>query len=271
MARSWKFTVGAATYEATTDFWVEYQNSGDPPAFAIVLHSVWERLGVLAAVGLPKRAAVEDRLQALVNVAGREGTLVIDDGEPSEKTFSKVTLQPIDPQQADNNLMLEYDLTFSKAAGAGQLLARKWTATAYENLNPGAEPDGTDMGSDTDFLIVTQTQDDRTVFKDVFRGAPVRIPSGPAIKVITLTGIRQQITAPSPDTLLKRRQAAEALIADMLPNVGKQFDLLIDEDLPNPGDGVDLGRVHLRAVRPGRLDLPDAVTYDLEFVSGYVD
>lgn len=271
MPRNWKFTVGAATYTVETDFWVEYKAAGDPSRLGIVVHAAWERIGLLASTQLARRQAAETRLLELSDLVSRQGTLKVDDGETGDRTFFRVVLESINHLQVDNSKMVEYDLNFAYPIGAGGTsIVRKFFAEAYINPNPGNPPPGTDMESETDFLMVQRSIQDKTVFKDVFRNAPVRVPSGPDMTVVRLTGIRQVIPAPLIDTLLTRRQAAEAMLAAMLPNVSKEFDLLIDGP-PVSTPGIAEGIVHLRSVTVNRQDLPDAIVYDLEFVKGYVD
>ena len=100
---------------------------------------------------------------------------------------------------------------------------------------------------------------DRTVFKDVFRAAPIRVPSGPITKTVAVSAIVESIAASTP---LARRQKAEAEVkAWAWDRLGTEGVLKID--------GVSLGTAHLATVQPSNLELPDAVVFDLEFITGY--
>lgn len=248
--RKWRFTAGTAVYKEETDFWLEYkgeaQQSG-APVLGVVLHSIWEALD-LTQTALARRVAAEDRFQALVwNFTGRSGLLEVDYDTTNARSFSGITLRAVSPVEQEGNGLIEYDLAFDyplSAAGGGLQIAR--------TIQFGAKP----LNAQNCILIPSQA--DRTVFKDIFRAAPIRIASGPALKTLKVTAIREAVAG---DTDLAKRQAIEAEFQAWTDLTGNSGLLYVD--------GVSRGAHHLRNVTPGDLTLPDALTFDLEFVYGY--
>jgi hypothetical protein len=264
--RNWRWTVGGAVVTVVTDFWLDYKVSGVPPVITVTLHGCWEGVALTETDALKKRQAVESRLQVLEDLVGRQGTLDIDYGLVGTKQFTKVTLTDVSFPQADNNLMLEYDLQFTWAdLPNGVALARRVDGAAI-NPNNG-EPVGTTFAISTDSMLVTRVKKDTTSFKTLWRHVPVRIFNGDDLTVLSITGIRQLITGGT--TALLRRQAVETIIANWRQQVGRQFTVLVDGP-PISSPGINEGTCHLRDVRPGQLYLPDAVTYDLEFYKDYI-
>jgi hypothetical protein len=248
--RKWRFTSGSAVYKEETDFWLEYlgepQQTGSP-VLGVTLHSIWEALD-LTRSPMTRRVAAEDRFRTLVwNFTGRSGLLEIDYGTANARSFSGITLRAVSPVEQAGNGLIEYDLAFDypiTAAGGGIQIAR--------TLQFGTKPIAAQ-----NFILVS-SQADRTQFKEVFRAAPIRIASGPALKTLKVTAIREAVAG---DTDLARRQAIEAEFqawTDLIGNAGLLYV-----------NGTNRGAHHLRNVTPGDLTLPDALTFDLEFVYGY--
>lgn len=249
-SRKWRFTSGidVLSIEAT-DFAVEYAGHADSAgaALSVSLKAVWEHTDFDQAAGLARRVWLENRLRAIAwDFTGRKGTLEIDYGTAQARSLSGVTLQGARPTEAANNALLAYDIEFAYAVSSGAEIART-VYFAGKNLS-------------ADNFIVEYLGEDQTEFKEVFRAAPIRVPGGPGLKTVRLTAIKKTVTGA---TALDRRQAGEAAIKDWAWNyLGNQGQLLLD------GTN-DLGTCHLRNVTPSQLDLPDAVTFELEFVTGY--
>lgn len=122
---------------------------------------------------------------------------------------------------------------------------------------------GVSVGAiDNTWFIVDYERQDRTLFKTVARGADIRVRSSPAMQTVTLTGIRQKVTALA-DTELSRRQASEAKMKAWVDLKGEEMAVTID--------GVAQGAMHLSDVKKNNIDLPDAVAFDLVFFKGYVN
>jgi hypothetical protein len=108
-------------------------------------------------------------------------------------------------------------------------------------------------------LLVRWFRQDTTTFKPVFRASPVRVVNGPSTSTMVLSGIEEAISGSSP---LSGRQVIEAkYTAWAYTEIGSARRMMID--------GIPHGTLHLRDVRPGALDLPDAWTWELEFVGAY--
>lgn len=250
--RKWRFTVGLDTVEVSDcDFWLDYRaemQADGQTALSVVLRSSWEHGSLEEADGLKRRTAVEDRLRALRwDFVGRKGSLEIDYETDREREFHGITFKAISPQLAKSNELLVYDLTFEyPVSKAGTEVAR---TLQFAGKNVPAE----------NFLI-EYDQEDRTVFKEVWRAAPMRIPGGPGLKTIRIRSIKRIVSGADS---LEKRQAAENEVRDWAWNYkGTAGNLTVDGD-------VDLGGCHLREVKPSNLALPDAVVYELEFATGY--
>jgi hypothetical protein len=142
--------------------------------------------------------------------------------------------------------MIEYSLQFEYPISSGGVQIAR-------TLQFGAKP------LNAQNFICQYLKQDETKFQPVFRAAPIRIPSGPPLKVLKVTAIKAAVAGA---TALARRQAAEAEMQSWAWDyIGNQGLLYID--------GINKGTYHLRAANPGDLSLPDAMTFDLEFVTGY--
>jgi len=100
---------------------------------------------------------------------------------------------------------------------------------------------------------------DRTAFKDVFRAAPIRIPSGPPLKVVRITAL---LVSTGGRGGLDSRQRVEQLFKNLSWS-------LIGTEGPLTIDGKSEGTAHLASVQAGNLSVPDRVAVDLEFITGY--
>jgi hypothetical protein len=192
---------------------------------------------------------MEERLQEIKwNFVGKTGTLTIDADTDQEKVFTDITLDEVSVPLEEFNDSMEYELSFSfpLSSGGGTEIART------------LEFDGTKLVN-ADNFIVEWTKEDRTVFKPVFRAAAMRVPAGPGLSTIRIQALKDGVTGAS---ALIKRQAIEAEILDWNDNyVGEEGDLEID--------AISVGTCHLRSVSPSDLTLPDALVYELEFVTGY--
>jgi hypothetical protein len=172
--------------------------------------------------------------------------LELDYGTPQARSVSGITLRAVELAEGQSNEFLSCDLRFEYPLSRdGILVARTmvWGGVSAEYDN----------------FLVEYAKEDRTTFKEVFRAAPIRISDGPSLKIVRVTAIRKSVAGV---TDLKKRQAAEAVVKSWAwDRVGNQAELKID--------GASLGTCHLRSARPSDLSLPDAVTFELEFVTGY--
>lgn len=249
--RKWRFIEGLNIVGMEqTDYWVEYSaeaRDDGQAALGITLHACWEHSDWGSPAGLDRRFYIEERLRVLThNFVGKTGSLETDYSTPRFKQFIGVVLRAVELKDASNNNLLTYDLRFEYPVSANGLeLARdlKFSTKDFTAQN----------------YIVEYGKEDQTVFKEVFRAAPIRVPGGPGLKLIRITAIKKAVTGAD---ALAKRQAAEAEVKDWNWNwVGNQGVLEID--------GVSVGTCHLRSVSPSDLTLPDAVVYELEFVTGY--
>lgn len=255
LKRKFRFNIGTTLTAASTDFWVEYsaQTRDDgAPILGVILHGVWET--VAGADGLIKREAVEARIKAIVHsYKGKTGSLDVarqDDGTwvgTGSQAFASVRLDDVSIEQGENNACLEYTLQFSVPILNG-LIARTLIFDGGGSKTITAEA-----------FLVLKSAEDTTTFKEVFRSGYVRIPAGPSLRITRVVGIRQALVGAT--DLLKRQNAESELAAWAVTRIGTEGTLTID--------GTGLGTHHLRGVSPGELNLLDAMTFELEFVSNY--
>jgi len=248
-SRKWRFTSGIQVLSLdATDFWLDYsgqaQDSGAD--LRVTLRASWEYVD-FDRVGLARRVWLEDRLRQIAwDFCGLSGTLDIDYGTANARSIAGVVLQGARIGEASNNALLTYDLEFRYPTGAGTEIAR---TLYFAGKNLAARN-----------FVVEYSREDLTAFKPVFRAAAIRVPGGPGLKTIRVTAIQQSVAGA---TALERRQAAENAVKDWAWNYqGNQGSLILD------GTN-NLGTCHLADVRPSELDLPDAVTFELEFITGY--
>lgn len=251
--RKWRFTSGLSTLEVlATDYWVEYsaeRREDGQVLLGVKLHACWEHSNFEEPAGLARRFYVEERMRVLNwTFIGKKGTLETDFGTPRAKVFAAITLKSIAPELAKSNELLIYEIGFEyPLPNGGAEIAR---TISFGAVNVNAEN-----------FLVAYGKPDRTVFKEPFRAAPVRVPGGPGLKTIVITAIKKTVSGAD---ALEKRQNGEAEVKDWAWNyVGNEGALLLDGE-------TNLGTCHLRAVRPSDLSLPDAVVYELEFVTGYV-
>ena len=248
--RNWRFTSGAgAVVLEGTDYWVEYTASRleSGAALGIRLKEIWERADTTVAQGIERRVYIEDRLKALRwDHVGKKGLLELDFGTPQARSFSNITLLNIVGALEAFNDSMEYELDFQYPVGSGGI-----------DVPRTVEFDGKTVNA-LNFLVVYNKQD-RTIFKPLFRAAPVRVPAGPGIETITVTAVKQAIAGASD---LLRRQAVETGFKEWTDKKGDNGELKLDF--------VSVGtEIHLSDVRPSALVLPDALVYELVFLKGY--
>ncbi len=252
--RDIKFTTGVGTLTLeNTDFYVTYtaQRQGDQTELGMVLNEVWEHSDWdIKAYGLERRVNVEDRFELIQHTfVGQKGTLELDFNTPAlKKTYTNITLNAVGPNLDDHNQLFEYNMEFLyplSGLGSAAEIARTFKFGAYATVNA------------LNFAVAT-LEEDRTVFKRVFRAAPMRVIAGPSLTMIKLLAIREQTTG---GTDLAKRQDAESEIATWSARTGETGTLLVD--------GGSKGTCHLRKATPSDLELPDSVTYELEFLKDY--
>lgn len=300
--RSWKFISGADVCEVPyTDFWVEYtgtSESNGQVTIGVVLHGVWEQpqenLPLPIRTRLLARKDIEDRLKLLRwTWLNKKGNLEISSEEPNAvppvlpvgNIYQNITLKEVNFTVADSNSMLEYDLTFSypvaETNGAsGPSVARnfRFTVTADEAINPGFAASGMAYVKliDSKNLIIQYSKEDKTIFKDIFRASPVRIVPGEGLGHVKLTSISQEIVAKrdvenNPYTMAERAQTEDEIRWWSWGYQGRSGTL--DIDIVNPGVGetihTHLTPCHFTMVTPNVLDLPYALSYELDFIYGY--
>lgn len=247
--RKWRFLVpevGCFGME-NTDFWVEYTANVDGTLSAI-LHAVWDAGSHRDLTGLAKRVELEGRLEELRHTFETlRGDLLIDGGTAYEKLIRGVQLSAVTLNEGKTNAALDYDVTFVIGlSGLGM-------NSIARDLEFG------DAVLTAANFLVEYAGSDGTVFKDVFRAAPIRVETGPTLKSVLVSAVVESVAATTP---LGRRQKTEAIVKEWAWNrLGSEGELKID--------GASLGTAHLASVQPSNLELPDAVVYDLEFLTGY--
>jgi len=246
-------TVAALTLDKS-DFFVTYETSlaGSVPTRALTLNNCWNRIDS-GAWGQTRRVAAEDYVKSLQwTYVGQRGVLVVDTGGFA-RTFNNVQFSGVALEQVDNNMMVEFSITFTEWLGSasGLQIAR--------SLQWGADGDADKIVVSSLNLTVNYFRRDRTVFKEVFRSAPIRVENGPSESILQINALEEPITGSTP---LLRRQTAEARFTQWAyTEIGRARALKLD--------GVSKGTLHLRSVTPGDLTLPDTVLYSLEFVGAY--
>ncbi len=294
-----------------TDFWVTYAAPGDPPSFEATLHAVWQlspksvrglekRKWIEDA--LLKLVQARGRQGVLItdHGTGREMTypgVVLDDINPAEamsNKFLEVDLKFIWPSGGrlprswslvpiDFHYVGEWDSvatydddgtiipgTTYEVGECVSLEGKLWRAIQTQqyqrppkkNNNAIWEQILPEYSAESEFLVINYSRQDNTAFKKPYRNAPVRIFDANDVTKMTISGLRQLLTGPF-STQLEMRQKAEAICKEWTDRIGKGYYLAID--------GTTVGSVHLASATPGRTDLPDAFTYDLEFNQGFVD
>ena len=155
-----------------------------------------------------------------------------------------MTLSGVNASVNDNNSAIIYELVFDP--GAAFHVAR---SLVFKGRRVNA----------SDFLVQYGSAD-RTVFKDVFRAAPIRIPSGPPAVTISITPLIAIVGAG--DTALLTRQKQEEFLKEWTEDfVGEEGTLEID--------GVDKGTAHLLGVTANSLTMPGRASVRMEFATGY--
>lgn len=250
-ARKWRFTSGLdVAFMEATDFWLDYRAEAREDGqvlLGVTLRSCWEHSDFSSPAGIARRFYIEERLRVLTHTfTGKKGTLEIDYGTAQAKAFAAITFKGVSPELARSNELLKFDLAFEYPLGSASSIAR---TISFAGHNLSAEN-----------FLVEYSKDDPTVFKEVFRAAPVRVPAGPGLKRLIITAIKKSVSGAD---ALAKRQAGEAEVKgwawDRLGNAGA---LILD------GTN-NLGTCHLREVRASDLNLPDAVIFELVFVTGY--
>jgi hypothetical protein len=249
--RSWLFASGGESVGMEeTDFRVEYRaerKSSGHVELSIALLGCWEHYDWGGEGGVARRFLEEERFRETVwGFVGRRGTLSVDAGTPRSKDFEGATLLSVVPSAGRGGGLPAWDAIF------GWPLSRAGAETARTLSFRGREVEAR-------AFVVQYLSEDRTKFREIFRAAPVRVPSGPPLRIVKVSAIVRDAEGETP---LERRAAAEAEIRSWTWElVGEEGELSID--------GEPLGAAHLRSCAPSELTLPDAVVYDLEFVSGY--
>jgi len=176
---------------ADTDFRVEPE--GDLPSDSgsliprMVLADVWEHTDFTVDEGRPRRKYMEDRIRTIRDMQGKQGTLVIDEGTTEEDTYTSITFMSFTHRQSGNDL-LEYDLEFgypvaSTGGGSGGIMLAS-------RLEFGSEDDEDLVFVNSKNMVIELTDDgDKTIFKEIFRAAPIRVQGAVPLKIINVLGI----------------------------------------------------------------------------------
>jgi len=252
--RSYSFVVsGVGTLELEdTDFWLEYTASSsddDRVELGVRLNAVWEHSDWDIAQGLGRRQYVEERFYDIMwNYVGQRGVLTVDVGSTDEHSFLDIKLLNANIELNEFNNLFEYSLEFAYPL-SGQFgdtqLARSYEFASYGVTNVSN-------------LFVSRSMQDRTVFKPIYRAAPIRVPCGPSLTTIKLSEIVQATSGATP---LAKRQNAESKISTWIGRIGGVGTLKVD--------GSSQGTVHLQNVEENDLSFPDSVVYSLVFIGGY--
>lgn len=231
---------GEVKLEAT-DYYITYSED-DLGNLILVLNGVWEATGIGIDYGISRRLAIEERLRELTRMKGLLGSLTL--GPDSPQTFADAVLTGLSVSEDSNNVAIIYDLTFDLASDFRLSRAIRF---AGRRLAAG------------DFFVEWSAED-RTVFKDVFRSAPIRIDSGPPLQSISITSMLAVVG--TGETALATRQRQERFLREWAEDVvGTQGELEID--------GESYGIAHLISVEPSDLRLPGRVGISLQFATGY--
>lgn len=226
---------------SATDFYITY----DPALYGgvvMTLNAVWEAIGLDQDWGLPRREAIETELRHLAKMIGKYGTLTI--GPDYEHEYDKMTLSGVSVEVADNNTAIVYSLSFNPEESF--LVSR---SIVFDGQRIDAQE-----------FFVAYTRDDRTVFKEVFRAAPLRIESGPNLTRVLVTGLIA-ITGDA-ESALAVRQRTEAFLKEWSTiRQGTEGTLEID--------GVEVGTAHLSSVAPSDLSIPGRLALTMEFATDY--
>ncbi len=109
--------------------------------------------------------------------------------------------------------------------------------------------------------VVEFGEEDRTQFQNVFRAAPIRVPSGPSLRTINVAGIVKRLAL---TTDLDTREAAELELREWAQLISEKGTLQFEGERQTD-------QHHLDAVSPFELELADRVTYGLSFAAGFVE
>lgn len=226
---------------SATDFYITY----DPALYGgvvMTLNAVWEAVGLDQEWGLPRREAIESELRHLAKMIGKYGTLKI--GPTYEHEYDKMTLSGVQVEVADNNTAIVYSISFNPEES--YLLSR---SIVFDGKRIDAQE-----------FFVAQTRDDRTVFKDVFRAAPLRIEAGPNLTRVRITGLIA-ITGDAESSLAVRQRTETFLKEWSTIWQGTEGTLEID--------GEEVGTAHLVNVEPSDLSIPGRIALSLDFATDY--
>lgn len=190
--RKWKFVADGNTISLVgTDFWIDHQTelvgAGSDQIPKIVLNEIWEHADLTITAGRARRKYVEDRIKAIAAFLGKQGTLTIDEGYAEAQVYTSISLLAIAPIQQSNELF-EYTLEFGYpqasggGGGSGIMLASR--------LEFGTESDEDLVLINSKNMVLELGGDgDKTVFKEIFRAAPIRVQGSLPLKLINVTGI----------------------------------------------------------------------------------
>ena len=133
-------------------------------------------------------------------------------------------------------------------AHCSRTLAARGSPVPY--ISADATPtDTAALTQNAENYVVERSRRDRTVFKDVFRAAPIRVRSEAGLDTVRITGIKQ-LTVAAQSTLLQR-QEAEGIVKNWIDKVGLDGILRIDFQ-----DTAEQALVaHLVSSSPGTLGL----------------
>lgn len=253
--RKWRFTTGISVLQslpAGTDFWFLPSGTADGRR-SYTIKEQWETVPA-GETGFAARRAFESRIDTIVALTGRTGTLDVDFGETWVRSYQSIRFNGMRPIEASNNVMLKYDLEFEFPL-PGQVA---------RSLQFGLDADGDKLQVSGDNFVLAYDRENRHQFKYPFRAAPVRIAGGAGLKILRITSIKQNVIN---NTALERRQALEATIRNLSWTYkGQSRPLKVD------GSFLESGALfQLQSISASDLSLPDSITFDLEFVTGYVE
>lgn len=257
--RKLRFTYqGGVRLMEYTDYAVSYPSTFSPPnpnVMGVSLTGTWQQLDTENSP-FERRIEKEEFLQTWSALKGQIGTLDVAFQWDSTWldfgafTYNRLTLKDVQFNEILNNAVVQYTLVFEWAVNA--LVAR--------SLQFGADDDEDKVVLNAmNFIVEPGKETDRTSFVPVWQAAPVRIENGPALKTLKIT-VLQGITPTG--TALAMRRACEAAVRNWAwMQKGRARPLKLDAD-----EAFD---AHLKDVRVTNLTLPEAVAYELDFVTGY--
>ena len=255
--RKFRFVTADGTFTLTgIDFFVEFPTNIAAPnknVTGVNLKGLWQYLPD-GNPDLGKRYISETTQRNYAAYVSRAGTLEVtwnsnagwSADDPGYLKFERITLKRLQVLEGSNNALLKFDLEFEWLANAAVARFIEFTLDG-----------GGTIGTNALNYVVEHSGKSRSSFVEVFRAAPVRIPNGPGLRTIRVTSVIQTLGGTTP---LELRENAEYVIAGWCSVLGKSGSIAFSSASY---------AAELQDVKPSNMTLPDALVYELTFVTGY--